>query len=467
MVKLTIKARIILAVTLFFAVMLIGFAHLIYRSARNGEIAQLDARLENHATKIQAELDVESDDLVRPEMGELRSIYTDGLDEVRLQLFDSLGVVVIADSLLGGQPAEFLTAALAGHTLKTKLEAGHRRFRGLWVPVEVNDKPQGALEIAAPMDGIAASLRHLWILFLVTIPCVLLLTALAVYWIVTMAFRPMTAMIETAGRITANNLDQRLTLPGTADEIRKLGETLNSMIARIGDAFKSQRQFVADASHEIRTPLTVISSELEYSVRNTKDELTKTSLETMLSEIDRLANLVEGLLLLARLDASALQLNLQTIRLDELVAESIQLVAPLAAKKQIRIRFQVKQPVEIKADHEKLKRTFVNLLDNAIKYSSAGSVIPVSLRVGNTRPNLALVSIEDHGSGIAAADLPNIFKRFYRAATSRADDSGSGLGLAIADQLVSLHHGEITVSSRLGEGSTIIVKLPIERAIQF
>jgi len=271
----------------------------------------------------------------------------------------------------------------------------------------------------------------------------------------------MSKMVETAKQISARNLDERLVLPRTRDEVRLLGEALNDMVVRIDEAFKSQRQFVAEASHEMRTPLTIIYSELEYARRYIKGPEAAQSIDVSLSEIDRLARMADRLLLLAKLDASQLVLHMQSIRLDELLVESIQLVSVLASKKDIDIVLHIEKAVELQADKERLKAVLLNLLDNAIKYSPPNSKVSVSLSAGSRTPGVVRIVIKDSGPGISQAELPHIFKRFYRVSSARAESTTrSGLGLAIAKHLVELHGGSISVISKMGEGTSFIVDLP-------
>jgi signal transduction histidine kinase len=267
-------------------------------------------------------------------------------------------------------------------------------------------------------------------------------------------------MVETAHSITAARLDSRVAVPRAKDEIRVLAETLNEMMERIDAAFRTQRQFVADASHEIRTPLTIIRSELEFAQRNPGKLESEESIRIALGELDRLARLADGLLMLARLDAPGFSLTTRLIRLDELLIECVRHMNEPAAKRSVTLDIRVDEVVELQADRDWLKSVVLNLLDNAIHYSPEGGTILISLTV----PSKGSVSIavEDSGPGIAPNDLPHIFKRFYRADTERSREGGSGIGLAIADEVVRLHSGEITVESTPGKGARFVVRLPRE-----
>jgi signal transduction histidine kinase len=310
------------------------------------------------------------------------------------------------------------------------------------------------------MTEVEANLHYLRLLFMIIIPLALLITAVAASLITRLAFRPMSGMVETARQISASNLHTRLVLPDAHDEVRALGDALNKMIERIDSAFKSQKQFIADASHEIRTPLSVISTELEFAERKVIDPTIQESIQASLAEIDRLARMAEGMLLLARLDFSQDVLRMKPTRLDELLVECVQLMRALAAKNHIEINLSVEEAVEMTADTEKLKSAILNLLDNSIKYSKPNSSVDARLKLNHSLPKRVLVILEDRGSGIAASDIPKIFKRFYRGENARAEISGSGLGLAIAEKIIALHGGSISVQSEEGNGSVFTIELP-------
>jgi signal transduction histidine kinase len=267
-------------------------------------------------------------------------------------------------------------------------------------------------------------------------------------------------MIETTCTITATNLHARLDLPRAQDEVRRLGETLNDLMERLDSAFKSQKQFVADASHEIRTPLAVLRTELEYALRQTTNAAAKESIQTSLVEIDRLTRMTSQLLMLAKLDASSSSLEFQTVRLDELLIESVQFCHALAAKKGITVEVFVEAAVEVTGDYEKLKSVVLNLLDNAIKHSPEGSKVAASLRLDHSR-GVAQITIEDNGRGILPEELDKIFRRFYRADSLRGESAGSGLGLAVAQRIVELHRSSISVQSEVGKGTKFIVEIPL------
>jgi signal transduction histidine kinase len=457
---MTINSKITLLSTFVFGLLLAGFAVLIYRGLREAEIAKLDARLEVHAGKIETEFEEEADERAIPVAENFLSVKTDGLPEVRMRIIDREGKIFCQDSLLATSSTQPLHDVLTGVSQKSFLRLGNDDFRCLWAPIEFEGKTYYAQQIAAPMTEVEANLHYLQLLFMITIPLALLITAFAASLITRLAFRPMSGMVETARQISASNLHTRLILPDAHDEVRALGDALNKMIERIDSSFKSQKQFIADASHEIRTPLSIINSELEFVERQVTDPAIHDSIQASLAEIDRLARMAEGMLLLARLDSLQDVLRLKLTRLDELLVECVQLMRALAAKKHIEINLFIEEAVEISADTEKLKSVMLNLLDNSIRYSKPNGTVDAKLMLKQSLPRRALVILEDRGYGIAAPDIQNIFKRFYRGETARAETSGSGLGLAIAEQIIALHNGSISVQSEEGKGSVFTIELP-------
>jgi len=283
------------------------------------------------------------------------------------------------------------------------------------------------------------------------------------FFIALMAFKPMMRMVKTAEQISATNLHARLEMPRARDEVHMLGRALNDMIERIDNTIKGQRQFIADASHELRTPLTIIRSELEYAERFARHSSVKKSITASLTEVDRLSSMVNDLLMLAKLDAARVKLELSQLRLDELLLECVQATRAIAKKKDVKLEVFVNEAVEVSGDHEKLKSVVLNLLDNAIKYSGRKSVVSASLVLNETTPQTASIIIQDRGIGIPKSEQASIFGRFYRGSRPRSKIDGSGLGLAIALRFVEMHGGTIFVESEEGKGSTFTVQLPLGR----
>ena len=247
---------------------------------------------------------------------------------------------------------------------------------------------------------------------------------------------------------------------GTGDELDRLATTLNAMLGRLDDAFRQIRQFSADASHELQTPLTILKGELEVALRTRRTpEAYQALLHSALEEIDRIAALVDGLMLLARADAGVLRLDRQLVELDQLVHEVHGQGKVLAEAQNITLRLGAVEPMAIEGDYERLRRLLLNLVENGLKYTPAGGQVTLSLR---SNAGWTSLQVSDTGFGLSPAEQEHVFQRFYRAAQARTlGVGGSGLGLCIALSIAEGHGGSIQLDSTPGCGSTFTVHLPL------
>jgi len=457
-----LRTKVTLAYTLAFGVMFAGFALLVYRNTRDASIAKLDASMETYAGKVEAEVQEQTGERIFPARGEFRALAPGSLESPRFILRALDGSTVLDDDTLGSVAPDVRTALQGGRVTGTA-RIGGRPFRLFSGPVEVNDTVAYVVTVAASMAAVESALGTMRLLFLFTIPGVLLLAALAAWLITRAAFAPVAAMIATAGRISARNLGDRLALPRARDEIRLLGETLNSMMERIERAFDAQRQFVADASHELRTPLTIIRSELEFMTTRGRRKGETAELRAIAGEVDRLAKMAENLLLLSRLDASPGALKLAPVRIDEVIVECVRVMAPLFRDRGIALDVRIDEAAEISGDREGMERVLLNLLENSLKFTKRGGRVRVSLGRESGGDLPVHVTVEDTGCGIAPGDLPHVFRRFFRGESSRGKEGGSGLGLAIVDHLVRLQGGIIAVESERGKGTAMSIRLPLAK----
>jgi two-component system, OmpR family, sensor histidine kinase CiaH len=222
-------------------------------------------------------------------------------------------------------------------------------------------------------------------------------------------------------------------------------------------ALRRQREFAADASHELRTPLTVIRSSVEYLGRHQAEPVASVgdALEDITAEVDQLSTLVEDLLLLARSDSGAIELDRLPLDLGDVAGEAASTLAQPAADRNVRIVVDP-EPAAVTGDPIRLRQLVAILVDNAIRHSPAGSEVRVAVRADARSTDL---SVEDQGPGIRPEDLPRVFDRFWRA--PGAPPGGTGLGLAIAQWIVERHGGQIVVSNRAGGGARFDVRLPL------
>jgi len=316
-------------------------------------------------------------------------------------------------------------------------------------------------DTAVPANEVADSLSEFaWVVLLAS-PVVLLLASAAGYVISRRALAPVDRITRTAQLINAQSLTHRLPLRGVDDELERLSVTLNGMFARLDDAFQRIRRFTADASHELRTPLAIIRStaEIVRAQRRTEEEY-GAALDRILSESERTSRLIDDLLLLARADADAIHQVMEPMDLVDSVRAACDEGAVLARTAGLRFTAHLPSTCPTVGDSEALRRLFLILVDNAVKYTQPGGSVNVTMTADAAS---ARIDVCDSGVGMAAANLPHIFERFYRVAADRSRATGGiGLGLSIAQWIVTSHHGSIAVESEPGAGSTFRVTLPIE-----
>jgi len=320
------------------------------------------------------------------------------------------------------------------------------------------------IQVAAPLHELQEGLEDfLWVL-VPAAPLILVAAAGGGYWISQRALRPVDEVMRAARRIGAENLSERLAVPRTGDEIERLSETLNEMIARLESAFQKVTRFTADASHELRTPLALIRTTAEVALRGGQaNGESREALEHIAAEVERTSGLVDNLLLIARADSGALQLRRTETDLASCAAEACSQASPLAQWKKLKLECRPpERALPVEGDPEALRRLFLILIDNAVKYTPVGGEVRLSLAKDGDR---ALGVVEDTGPGIPATDLPHIFERFYRVDKARSrEQGGAGLGLSIARWIAETHAGEIHASSPPGAGARFEVRLPLRAA---
>lgn len=336
-------------------------------------------------------------------------------------------------------------------------EAEANTYRVITFPLDSETNPTLFLQIAAPRVTLETQTRQLKNILQFGLPAVLAVAILAGLFFASRALRPVQEMIQFTNRLRAEDLHERIPLPNSRDEIRKLAETLNEMLERIEKAFSSQERFVADASHQLLTPLTILKGEIETNARATGDETQQKVYKSLLQEVDKLSRIVKDMLLLARIDAGESALQFSEIYLDEILIDVIARLQRLAKTKNIQISFDLlnqEQRAPISGDADLLTNLIMNLIENSIKYSPEGQPILVKLDWEKTANKL---TVEDFGQGIPESLKSQVFNRFSRADTS-SKTKGFGLGLAIAQKIALLHKSEIHFIDKSTPGTLVELK---------
>ncbi len=304
----------------------------------------------------------------------------------------------------------------------------------------------------------------------------LFVASLGIGWVLSgRALRPVGAIVRTAKEIQATDLSRRIRLHGPRDELRELADTIDSMLDRLDDAFQAQRQLIDDASHELRSPLAIIRTNLDASL--TAPAATESERERAIAVVDRattrMSHLVEDLLATARRDAQAMA------DADVEMAGVAREAGEEFGSERVRFRYDLVDGLHMIGDHDALRRAAGNLLSNAVRLAPAGSTVTIA--TGRTGSWLWL-AVADEGPGIAPADLPRVFDRFWRGAAPARPvvpaaagpavsepvvlpaaprrERRTGLGLAIVRQIVESHGGQVAAWSTLGVGSTFVLWLP-------
>ncbi len=273
--------------------------------------------------------------------------------------------------------------------------------------------------------------------------------------------RPINELKSVALSISRGNLHQRIQVSGR-NEMAALADTFNTMSEKLENLDRKRSEFVSNASHELKTPLSSMKILIESLLYQdgVDEKIYKEFLGDINNEIDRLTDVISGLLKLAKTDSETQALKIEKILLSELVNKTVNSLQPIAHEKEVTLLYTVNNDLEVNCDAVKVMQAVMNLIDNAIKYSERGGHVWVSLQKSGAN---AAIEIKDDGCGIPEGDLPHLFDRFYRVDKARARETGgSGLGLYIARTIALLHGGSIEVQSEEGLGSVFTLYLPIK-----
>jgi two-component system heavy metal sensor histidine kinase CusS len=337
-------------------------------------------------------------------------------------------------------------------TIKLKIGILYASILGAALSVYV------AFLFIAPADLLQ---RNKLLYILTPIPITLLFGYFIGRVIVVRILRPIKEITDTANNITHEDLNLRVKTENVDEELRSLIQAFNDMVSRLGESF----EYITDSSsyiaHELKTPIAIIRGESEFALKKERDkEEYKRVISVSLEETKRMLKIIEDLLLLTKMNYQPDVLKFEQIELTQFIGIIYEQAKILASPKNITVNIDIPQEAgAINADELHLRRLFLNLIDNAIKFTSVGGSISISLKYENQK---ALVSIIDTGIGIEEENLPKLFDKFFRIDGTVKDSApSSGLGLSIAQSIAELHNGEISVTSRVGQGSKFIVSFPL------
>lgn len=316
------------------------------------------------------------------------------------------------------------------------------------------------VQVAEQMEEFYEALHRFQKRLLILAPLALLMASALGYWMSRRALAPVDQMTQAAHEISAHNLSSRLSIPNTGDELQRLAETLNQMLARIEASLERISRFSADASHELRTPITVMRTRTELALRRSRTSAeNQHTLEQLHRELMHTSDLLDNLMFLARTDSDAEHLRMVPTNIKDVLQDVLAQALPMADAKHVTLDAELpQQPIWIAGDHQLLQRLFLILVDNAVKYTPSSG--QVSIRFG-AENGMIVISVIDSGIGISNEDLPHIFDRFYRADKARSREmGGAGLGLSIGRWIAEAHGGSVVAESQPATGSTFKVALP-------
>jgi len=463
---LSFKDRIALQYMLATAALVAMVYLLVFGVVRQRVYTELDANLHFEVAKHEKEITISHDTIVFAHKGEWeeeehREVQ---VDPVFIQISNLRGQLMDRSPNLKANQLTFHTAQKGLAPLNSVLRG--KAIRQMQVPVLEHGVPVGYLLAAISAEAALHVVDSLATVLVVSFPVVLLVLFGITRFLAGRNIAPIAQITATTNRITQSNLAERIALPSRPDEIYTLASAINGLLHRIEQAVEREKQFTAHASHELRTPLAVLKGTLEVLIRKPRSAAEYVeNIALSIHEIDRLNQLVDQLLLLARFenDAQEVKLNQQELVVVSSVHDVLyRLRADLGAK-HIRVDVQDQDTPPITSDPYLVDLVLDNVLANAVKYSPAHSTISVELAsVGNC----LRCAITDQGIGICADDLGKIFDPLYRSdALAHKEIGGTGLGLSIVAKACALLHIAVDVRSELGQGTTFTLLFPTEKVL--
>ena len=452
--RLPIRIRVTLAFAVAMAVLLAALGVFLYQRFESDLDSTIDQSLRSRVGELTAQL--RRSDLGG--QGSARALLVQQEESIA-QILTPAGQVFHGGSRLGSRP--WIDAAALAEARSRPVFVERDSLPGLEDPVRLLAAPAASggrrLVVVAgvALDDRADSLASLRRLLLIGGPAALLLASLAGFAAITAALRPVEEMRRRAAAISAAAPEERLPLPEARDELSRLGETLNRMLARLEAALTRERQFVDDASHELRTPLALQKTELELALRYEGDsDRLRAAIASAIEETDRLVQLAEDLLVIARSDQGRLELEAEPVELARLFEDLRERFRGRAEGGGRSLVVEAPDGMRVRADRLRLEQALTNMTDNALRYGAG----EVRLSAGQVN-GMTEIHVADQGPGFPAEFIDSAFERFTRADPARGR-SGTGLGLAIVAGIARSHGGHARAANLAGGGADVWIELP-------
>ncbi len=383
-------------------------------------------------------------------------------------VFDRTGTLLADGRRLPEEPlatpvaAAYLAKALAGQNDVSVIQHdGEQRMLSLLIPLRSAPGASvvfGVVQMSTPLTSIEATLQRQSLIIGASVVIVLLVGSVIGFWLTSSTLHPLSDLIGACRTIAQGNLHQKVPVLPPHDELGQLTQAFNEMVERLEQNFQAQRRFIADAAHEMRTPLTALRSGLEVLLRGAQDDPQTAFrlIQSMHRDVVRLCQVSEQLLDKARYESSR-ALYVRPVAIADMMNEFVVQARLLAGPRTLIL--EEGPAVQVRLDPDSLKQALFHLVDNAIQHTAPNSVIRLGWSVAQQTLHCW---VADNGEGIADTDLPHVFTPFYRGDRSRSRRTGgTGLGLTLVQGVAQAHGGEVTIASRLGQGTRVTISVPL------
>lgn len=453
--KLNFKNRIALYYIVATAIIAAIAFLTVFVIVENTVYSNLDKDLSYEARKHTKEIQIKNDSIlfINKAEWEEREHREVQVNPVFIQLIDNQGRIMDKSPNLKEQQLPFQLAKTGDHI---NLRMTDRAIRQAQIPIERNGKVEGYILAAMSLEASNMVIKNLRNTLLISYPILLIGLFFISSYLAGRSIEPIQSIIGTTNTITKNNLNERVPLPQNKDELFELSSAINELLERIQNAIQRERQFTSDASHELRTPLAALRGNLEILIRKPRTQVEyEEKVKYGLSEIDRMTNMVEQLLLLARLDSNQKLEENNSVSVVTQIDEILTRYQSQINSKQISISLNAEEAQKSMVPKYYSQLILDNIINNAIKYAPERSKININIAAEEGR---TICSISDNGLGIKEEDLHHLFNPFFRSeALNHKHITGVGLGLSIAKKAADAAEAQIKVVSQLGEGTEFTI----------
>ena len=456
MVSFSFKDRIALHYIISTGLLISVVFFVIYHIIDHSVNAHINEDIMDEVHKHLGEIDFDPNEtyLIQVDEWREREHNTVNVNPVFVQFLDINNQLIDKSPNLKGLQLKMYSPKLDNKFVDTYLNK--KPIRQIQVPLLNKNKVIGYLFIAMSLDDATMILTNLRHTLVIAFPLILLVLFVIARLIAGRSIKPVTLITETSSRITKDNLKERIILPQNKDELFVLSKTINDLLERIENAVEREKQFTSDASHELRTPLTVLKGTLEVLIRKPRTQSEyEDKIKYGISEVNRLNNLVDQLLLLARFENQIQSLKTEKVYLNALILDILTRFSLKMNAKKINVTHSFSKEFYIQSDNYLVSIIISNIISNAIKYSNEKGTISIKLSQNETN---TICTISDSGIGIPKEDLDKILNPFYRSnPTQHPDIKGSGLGLSIVKRLAELLGIHLEIQSKIGHGTSVVL----------